>query len=165
LYNKGKTVLFTYPSGRKGAFTIPDGVIIIGDRAFYRCENLTGANLPAGVISIGEEAFSGCTSLVSITIPNSVTSIGDKAFDYSGLTDITIPNSVTSIGDSAFISARLTSVTFAEGSNIINFGIDAFPQGSEGYGGQNLRSTYSAAMPKAGTYTRAANGSTWTKSS
>jgi hypothetical protein len=75
-----------------------------------------------------------------------------------------IPSSVTSIGDRAFIGcSSLTSVTFA-GNNITDgdFGIIAFPEGSSGYGGETLKTAYSTG--KAGTYTRAANGSTWTKS-
>jgi len=56
-----------------------------------------------GVISIGEYAFYDCTSLTEIVIPDSVTSIGDGAFAYcESLQEIVIPNSVTSIGSRAF---------------------------------------------------------------
>jgi hypothetical protein len=61
----------------------------------------------------------------------------------------------------------LTSVTFQIGSNIYdsNFGNYAFPQGGtnqQGFSyGNNLRTAYRAG--RAGTYTRATNGETWTK--
>jgi hypothetical protein len=55
-------------------------------------------------------------------------------------------------------------VTFASGSNIASgsFGA-AFPEGSDSYAGNTLRTAYLAANPHSGTYKRAAGGSTWTK--
>ncbi|MDR2921812.1 MAG: leucine-rich repeat domain-containing protein [Treponema sp.] len=141
LYNKDKTVLHTYPAGKKGSFTIPNSVT-----------------------SIEEWAFSSCTSLTSVTIPNSVTSIGSAFGGCTSLTSVTIPASVTSIGAWAFaICTSLTNVTFATGSNIsyTDFGSYAFPEGGSGEGGDSLKNAYSTG--KAGTYKRAVNGSTWTK--
>jgi hypothetical protein len=124
---------------------------------------ITGSN------SIPNSAFRGCKNLTSITIPDSVTRIGGDAFlGCSSLTSVTIPASVTSIWGGAFSGCTsLTSVTFAEGSNIpdFDFGNYAFPEGSSGNGGNTLKDAYDAASPKAGTYTREANGSTWTKQS
>jgi hypothetical protein len=148
--------------------TIPNSVTSIGFAAFANCTSLTSVTILAGVTSIGESAFFHCWNLTSITIPNSVTSIGNSVFMSCGLTSVTIPSSVTTIGYSAFFGCtRLTNVTFETGSNITdgNFGDSAFPQGSGGSGGNTLKTAYLAASPKAGTYTRAANGDTWTKSS
>ena len=88
-------------------------ITIIGDKAFYDCQNITSITIPNSVTSIGKSAFSRCSNLTSITIPNSVTSIGDSAFyECSNLTSITIPNSVTSIGECAFSDCEnLTSRT------------------------------------------------------
>jgi len=167
--------------------TIPNSVTSIGQRAFLDCTSLTSITIPNSVTSIGSVAFAGCTSLTSITIPNSVTSIGEHAFrNCTSLTSITIPNSVTSIGNETFRGCTsltsvtigsgvtsigtgafyectsLTSVTFATGSNIPDayFGTHAFPESYRG-GGNTLKTAYRTG--KAGTYTRAANGDTWTK--
>ena len=60
--------------------TIPPG-IIIGDRAFYDCQNLEILKLLDGVTSIdGSDAFRNCTSLKTVTIPSSLTWIRQKAF-------------------------------------------------------------------------------------
>ena len=81
----------------------PDGVVNIGDYAFYGCSSLTSITIPDSVASIGNYAFCMCTSLTSVSIGNGVTSIGEWAFAYClSLTSITIPDSVTSIGEEAF---------------------------------------------------------------
>ena len=62
---------------------IEDGVISIGNWAFYPCENLIFLTIPNSITSIGAYAFTGCISLASITIPESVTSIGASAFQVT----------------------------------------------------------------------------------
>jgi len=97
----------------------------------------------------------------------SITGNGGTYFqDIKNLVSIILPNSVTSIGNNAFQNCTsLTSVTFATGSNIpdANFGNNVFPEGSTGAGGNTLKTAYNNATTKAGTYTRSANGSTWSK--
>ena len=60
---------------------IGNGVLDIGDYAFYNCYSLASITIPNSVQSIGDAAFYNCYSLASITIPSSVTNIGDRAFD------------------------------------------------------------------------------------
>ncbi len=97
-------------------YTIPNGVITIGDSAFAYCYSLTSITIPDSVTTIGEDAFGDCTSLTSITIPDSVTSIRDSAFAYCySLTSITIPDSVTTIGRGAFSScSKLTHIAIPD---------------------------------------------------
>ena len=104
LFNKDKTTLIKYPLGKQGAsYTIPNGVITIGNNAFLDCTSLTSVTIPNSVTTIGDEAFSGCTGLTSVTIPNSVTTIRRSAFQgCTGLTSVTIGNNVTTIGDGVF---------------------------------------------------------------
>ena len=59
--------------------------------------------MPEGIVSIGDDAFFACYSLRSVTIPSTVTYIGENAFTLCwDLTDVTIPASVTYIGEDAF---------------------------------------------------------------
>lgn len=60
--------------GKGSQCVIPSGmgIIGIGERAFWKCDNLTSITLPDGVTSIGENAFQGCKGLTEITIPNGV---------------------------------------------------------------------------------------------
>jgi len=110
LYNKDKSVLVGYPTGKTGGFTIPDSVAVIGDYAFYVCRNLTSLVITNSVTSIGYFAFAGCTNLPSATIPDSVISIGAGAFDLcENLTRVSIPDSVSSIGAYAFYSCTSLS--------------------------------------------------------
>jgi len=68
LYNKNRTLLLTYPSGKTGsAFTIPNGVTNIGLLAFFGCTRLTSVTIPISVTSIGEVAFAACPNLASVT--------------------------------------------------------------------------------------------------
>jgi hypothetical protein len=99
LFNRAKTTLIQYPSGKSGAYTIPNSVTSIGKFAFYYCRGLTSVTIPDSITSIGESAFYHCIGLTSVNIPNSITSIGEKAFmDCDGLTTInnyaTIPQKI-----------------------------------------------------------------------
>ena len=116
LFDKNMTALIQCPGRFFGAYTIPDSVTSIDNRAFYSCKSLTSVTIPNSVTIIGERAFSYCTSLTSVMIPGSVTSICDYAFNgCTSLTSVTIPDSVTSIGEYAFAyCTSLTSVTIPD---------------------------------------------------
>jgi len=165
LYNKAKTNFIHIPRRTSGSVTIPAGVKSIAEWAFAGC-GITSITIPTGVTSIGDGVFFDCNDLADITIPASVTSIGGSAFNgCSDLTSIIIPANVTSIGSWVFnLCTGLTSVTFG-GSTITStdFGYNAFPEGINGEGGDTLKTAY--LVGGAGTYTRDANGSTWTKQS
>jgi len=99
LSKNGQTLI----QGVNGDVTIPDGVMSIGNFAFYGCSGLTSVAIPGSVTSIGSSAFYGCSGLTSVTIPDGVTSVGDSAFyGCNRLTSVTIPTSVINIGNRAF---------------------------------------------------------------
>ncbi|HAU87468.1 MAG TPA: hypothetical protein DCW90_18880 [Lachnospiraceae bacterium] len=116
LYSSDYKKLIKCPEGKTGTFYIQDGVVSIGNAAFYDCSGLTGSlTIPNGVTSIGHRAFYGCSGLTgSLTIPSDVTTICYETFyGCSSLKSVTIPSTVTSIGYSAFCGcSSLESVNF-----------------------------------------------------
>jgi hypothetical protein len=126
LFTKDGKIFHTCPAGNtRTTYTIPTGVVIIGDWAFYRCSGLTSVTIPASVTTIDEGAFHS-SGLTSVTIPVGVTTIGGWAFaGCSGLASVTIPASVTTIGEGAFAECTgLTSVTIPAG--VTGIGAGAF---------------------------------------
>lgn len=88
LYNKEQTALLHYPTGKRGAFTIPAGVTSIEKYAFRNCSGLSIITIPADVISIGDYAFMDCTNLTSLKLRDAITSIGNDVIEGSAVTDI-----------------------------------------------------------------------------
>lgn len=105
---------------------IPQGVVSIGNGAFFGCTGLTFLDIPTGVTSIGDGAFNGCGNLMSIIIPNSVKSIGSSAFsDCASLTSVTIPEGVNIINRYLFSGCTgLNSVSLP--NSIKSIGYNAF---------------------------------------
>ncbi len=122
LYNKDRTEILKYPSGRTAdSFAIPDFVKTIGKSAFLGCKSLTSVDIPDSVEEIGYQAFWNCTSLTSVDIPDSVKIIGSDAFGYCGsLSSVTIPNSVEEIYSGAFrVCTSLTSIAIPDSVTIL----------------------------------------------
>ncbi len=105
---------------------IPNGVKVIGNRAFECLTELASISIPNSVSSIGDFAFRDCSSLASVTIPNSVGRIGKYVFyGCSNMASVTIPKYITTISDGTFSSCDgLTSVTIPD--NITRIGVNAF---------------------------------------
>ena len=99
-------VLVAY-HGNEHVPVVPEGVEVIGRRAFAPIENDIGiydVKLPNSLKKIEEEAFMG-SSLEEITIPEGVTEIGNRAFGgCMQLYKIVLPKSITSIGGEAAFS-------------------------------------------------------------
>ena len=122
LFNKEKTVLLCYPSGREGAYCIPDGVTYIDEFSFAYCSHLTDLTIPDSVNRVGECAFWACRSLTSISIPNSVTHIGEAAFlGCNYLESIMIRGKKTTIGPAAFRDCVFLTIHAPSGSCAQNY--------------------------------------------
>ena len=80
LYNKEKTELICYPSGKVGSFVIPDTVTRIADWAFCGCMGLAQVEIPNSVTTIGRYSFAYCSGLESVSLPESLKSIENRAF-------------------------------------------------------------------------------------
>lgn len=90
LFNKDKTELIAYPSGkRQNEYTVPDNVTSIYTSAFRYCNNLTNVIISNTVKEIGYNAFEYCDNLTNVIIGDDVTVIGERAFEgCTKLTDI-----------------------------------------------------------------------------
>lgn len=93
LFDKNKTKLIAYPTGKTGAYSVPSGVKTIGDSAFVGAE-ISSITLPSGLETIEITAFWQCSGFSSITIPASVKEIGHAAFVLcNDLTSISVNSS------------------------------------------------------------------------
>lgn len=107
---------------------LPDGLLLIGDRAFRNCSGVTELALPTTLVSIGLSAFENCTGLSELAFPTTLVSIGLSAFENcAGLTSLVIPESVTQIGDGAFWRCQnITSLSVPDRflASLANIGLD-----------------------------------------
>ena len=138
----GKTLLY-YPSG-KAEGTIPSGVEIIGNGAFYRTRledviipdsvntledeafyysNMKSVEIKGDIISVGKSVFS-CCSMASVKFSGRITQLGEYMFSNCHyLKEITIPDEVKDIGDHAFYGcSALDTITIPEGVTEIKNG-------------------------------------------
>ena len=113
LFTKDLSIIIQCPGGKSGKYSIPDGVISIGDYAFRGCIHLTEINVPEGITSSGFVAFSDCSNLITISLPESLTTIDSSSFsDCTSLTSISLPENLTYIGPWAFSNCTsLTAIT------------------------------------------------------
>ena len=109
---------------------IPEGIEVIGEKAFYGCTELTEISLPKSVKTIEKSAFEGCTALESVTLADDseLTEIWENAFKGCvSLTEITIPDNVETVGDNAFYGCtELKNVVFGADSKLKTVGQNAF---------------------------------------
>ena len=107
------------------SIVIPDGVVSVGEKSFYQCEELTDVSLPEGLQEIGSDAFFMCAKLDNISLPSSLADIGARAFyDCENLKQITLPDGLVSVGDSAFSDAALTELVIPD--SVMFLGRNAF---------------------------------------
>ncbi len=97
LFHKGRRELVAFPTiyddGKQNGFnfrySIPEGILSVGDYAFYRRrqapKNSTHWDITiAGTVrSIGEYAFADCEPITSITLSDSIETLGVGAFSFT----------------------------------------------------------------------------------
>ncbi|HCC52075.1 MAG TPA: hypothetical protein DEQ30_08475, partial [Porphyromonadaceae bacterium] len=100
LFDKNKTILYSFPLKKTGGYSIPNTVEKIGSGAFWESK-LSSIEIPLSVTEIGIDAFVSC-EIQTISIPESVTHIGANAFTYCKSQTISIPESATEIARGIF---------------------------------------------------------------
>ncbi len=121
LFNKDKTILYSFPSKKTGGYSIPNTVEKIGPRAF-KASKLSSIEIPLSVTEIGEHAFEKC-ELQTISIPESVTQMGISTFANSLIEQISLPKSLKTIPSEAFSQCHeLVDIQISEGTTDINGG-------------------------------------------
>ncbi|MCL2173497.1 MAG: leucine-rich repeat domain-containing protein [Candidatus Bathyarchaeota archaeon] len=135
LFNKDRTTLIRYPSGKRNeSYTVPDNIEIIGERAFRGCQNLTSINIGSRVKTVDERAFMVCDNLTAVNVAENnkhYSSIDGVLFNKNktiliqypcGKTDRSyiIPDSVKTIRNVFLYCDNLISITIGGGVTVID---------------------------------------------
>ncbi len=118
----------------QGTLVIPEGVIGIGDTAFYGLTNITGdLILPNSVQSVGSNAFAymGFTGILKLPQNDAFKIIDSQAFFNTPFTVLQggIPNTVTTIGSNAFKNTEIGGELVIPDS-VVNMGVDEYFEGT-----------------------------------
>lgn len=90
-------------NSRMGSLTLPNGLKVIGEKAFEKCSFLGEVTIPGSVESIKSGAFIECSALRTVKLESGVAAIGAKAFaSCKNLRDVYIPKSVKKLGEEIF---------------------------------------------------------------
>ena len=95
-------VLIRY-NGTFSEAAIPEGVTVIGNKAFEDCRDLLTVYFPESVETVEDNAFAGCGNLKTVRLTDSLKKIGKYAFsECISLKNIELPDNVEEIGAYAF---------------------------------------------------------------
>lgn len=92
-----------------------EGLLSLGDYAFYDDDNIKEIILPNSNTTIGYQCFAFCGALEKVVFGSGLTSIPDMAlYACSKLNDVTIGVGVTYLGENIFLGCTLlTEITYA----------------------------------------------------
>ena len=126
LFDKLQQTLLQYPTGRRALeYTVPEGVITIGQSAFEHDTIIEHIYLPQTLQAINSRAFVWCKRLQEIDIPNSVTYMSDNLFGACmELRRVTLPTGITEIEEYMFNGCPIESIIIPEG--VTSIGTYAF---------------------------------------
>ena len=100
------------------SITISNGVQKIGNRAFYKCSNLSTIIIPKSVVEIKEETFKGCDKIVDVNALG-VETLGKSAFEEcSSLINVTVPK-LSQISCRAFANCPILTSCVLKSATVI----------------------------------------------
>ncbi len=119
LFNADKTELIMYPVRKADeTYTVPAGVLILGNNSFSFSENLKTINISDDVTTINEYCFS-YSSVETVNFGKNVNSIDYNAFDYSNIKNIVLPEKLTEMSYGMFYGCSYLE-NLVIGSNVIS---------------------------------------------
>ena len=121
LVDKTKKKIVTY-FGDDNIVIVPDGIVSIGESAFFGCESIEQIIIPPSVTRIGSGAFANCENMRKINIPNGVTTIENETFEFCyELRQLLLPDTISSIGDFAFAWSSLIQINLPKAIDSIGW--------------------------------------------
>lgn len=103
---------------------LPEGLLHIGDRAFYNSDSLIEIEIPKTLKTIYGNAFESCNVITNIVLPENITMVGEIDFSFcEKLENIIIPKGVSNISYNAFdYCTSLTTVELPDTIETIDYG-------------------------------------------
>jgi hypothetical protein len=134
LFDKAMTTLLWFPEGKKGKYSVPNGVLRLRQDSFKNCRELISISFPQSLYSIGGNGFN-CEQLTDITV-NELNpyyhSIDGVLFDKESKalleypknkdkTEYTVPEGILRISGFAFYGCKhLVNISLPESVMIID---------------------------------------------
>lgn len=102
----------------------PSTLEIIGKYTLYDCDGFTGMTLPEGLKILDEAAFYEYNALMEINLPETLTTIGRSCFSYTAITELHLPDSVTTVDHNTFggLSGQLKKLRWTAGNPVVPTG-------------------------------------------
>lgn len=122
--------VYAFPKCNAGTIQLNEGLLSIGNYAFYGCEKIEAITIPASVTSIYNASFSGCDGLTTIVVDennavydsrnncNAIISTSSNTL-IKGCKNTIIPPTILAIGTHAFAYCSITTVVIPEGVTTI----------------------------------------------
>ncbi len=117
-----------------------EGIISIGDYAFYACGNISGElNLPEGIEVIGQHAFESSGFSGELELPQNLKSVGTHAFQFCKFEgDLVLPEKLETIGIYAFSNCEFENVQIPASVNFIGGGAFSGTKGNINVSADNV---------------------------
>ena len=101
LYSKDEKIIYMYPPGKEGDFTITENVEELYKLAFYGNSHLNSLDIPNTVKKVGDNCFEACVNLEEVNL-NALNLEGYDHFRNTKLNNITVGKDVKKLGDRPF---------------------------------------------------------------
>lgn len=114
IYTRDKKKLISY-FGKDSEVTIPEGVEIIGSKAFVENEDLKEIKFPESLCIIEDEAFGYCLNLRRVLLPKNVRILGAQCFyGCESLEDIVFCRGLEKISKESFKGCNIKELSLPE---------------------------------------------------